>query len=138
MIIENKFKMNKVDLKLENTDVGFTASCNYTQIFQVFVNLLSNAVDALVEHKEEADRWVKIEFAPGEDSNKILVTDSGSGIPADIAESIFESFFTTKEIGKGSGLGLSLCKKIMKEHKGDITIDGSCKNTRFILDFPKA
>ncbi len=68
----------------------------------------------------------------------ISVTDSGKGIPPEIVAKIALPFFTTKEPGKGMGLGLSLSTRIAADHKGALKYDASSTNTRFILELPIA
>lgn len=88
------------------------------QLQQVFVNLLTNAIDAT---KGNGNITVGCSAADG--VVKAYVRDDGSGIPAAIKDRIFEPFFTTKEVGKGTGLGLFICHKIITAHKGEITLD---------------
>jgi signal transduction histidine kinase len=67
---------------------------------------------------------------------QLIITDSGNGIPPEIAKKLMTAFFTTKEIGKGTGLGLSISRKIIREHGGDLILDQTSKNTRFIIELP--
>jgi histidine kinase len=115
---------------------------NADRLEQVFINLLINARDAIEE------RWAGREFKPGDkritlkssagaDGVRVEVTDTGNGIPANIAGKIFEPFFTTKEVGKGTGLGLSISYSIVKEAGGDIRVStGNQTGATFILTFP--
>lgn len=132
--------------KLHNSDVevienlgkeSFKVSGNETKLFQVMTNLISNSCDALVSNIETDKRWVKVSYRSAGDRNEILIEDSGTGIPKDIQDNIFKSFYTTKDVGVGSGLGLSTCKKILKEHDGDIWIDNNSPNTCFVVSLPK-
>ena len=85
---------------------------------QVLVNLIGNARDALMTGTGPRRLDVRTMSSGGE--IRIMVSDNGPGIPADVMGRIFEPFFTTKEVGKGTGLGLSLCYGIVKEHGGRI------------------
>ncbi|WP_186644080.1 sensor histidine kinase [Fluviispira vulneris] len=104
-------------------------------LFQVLVNLIRNASDAI---ENLPDPWIKITW---EDLNakflKLLVIDSGTGIPENIREKIFDTLFTTKEPGKGTGLGLSLSKIILDKYGGKIELDNNYPNTCFVLTLPK-
>jgi len=87
------------------------------RLVQVFVNVLSNAIDA-----SPPQSVVQIHAVNNDDMVTIQIRDRGHGIPADKLEEIFEPFFTTKQPGEGTGLGLSLVYNIVKEHGGDINV----------------
>lgn len=133
-IVKAKLKKAAVVLTVDESLKDLTVNCNVTHIFQVFVNLMTNATDAMIDLDE---KWLKI--SGGVEGDKIIIrlTDAGTGIPQDIADHMFESFYTTKKLGKGMGLGLSLCKRIMDEHKGTIEIETDAPNTTFKITFPK-
>ncbi len=105
-----------------------------TEISQVLLNLVNNANDAVASLKE---KWVKIAVKDSDDWIEIQVTDSGGGVPTEVREKIFQPFFTTKEIGKGTGMGLSIAVGIMRGHHGDLKLDTQCSNTRFVIRLPK-
>lgn len=100
------------------------------QLAQVLVNLINNAIDAISDLDEQ---WIKVEILKDDDCILFRVTDSGGGIPSALADQIFTPFFTTKRIGEGTGLGLSLCHQILKKMQGDIFIDHSVPNTCFVV-----
>jgi len=87
------------------------------QLAQVFVNLINNACDAT-----GAEGTVTITGLSSKDGAQISVCDNGSGIDPDIREQVFEPFFTTKEVGRGTGLGLSLVYSIVTNHGGKVRI----------------
>ncbi len=104
-----------------------------TELSQVILNILNNAVDA-IEHMD--DKWIKISV---EDKNpwiEIRLVDCGGGIPASALGKLFDPFFTTKGIGKGTGLGLSISSSIIKNHRGELTVDTEVKNTCFVIRLP--
>jgi two-component system NtrC family sensor kinase len=96
---------------------------NPNQIKQVFVNLLTNAAQAIASTGRgghitvTAKRWL--------DGVAVSVADDGPGIPDELLPRVFEPFFTTKSEGEGTGLGLSICQGIIKEHGGRITLESS-------------
>ncbi len=90
---------------------------NPTQMEQVFLNLFSNAGEAM---KGEGE--IRVESKARDDRIEIKVKDTGPGIPVDILPYIFDPFFTTKVKGKGVGLGLSICHSIIKRHGGNIQV----------------
>lgn len=108
--------------------------CRPTQISQVLVNLINNAYDAIETTK---DPWIEIELIDEGDYSVISVTDSGPGIPHDIAEKILQPFFTTKPLGKGTGLGLSVSLGIIQSHHGTLMIDSQHPHTRFVIRLPE-
>ncbi|MEW5806701.1 MAG: response regulator [Acidobacteriota bacterium] len=103
---------------------------------QVFVNIYSNACHAM-EHSEK--KILTISTGSCNDSIFIRFSDTGHGIPAGILSRIFDPFFTTKEVGKGSGLGLSICYGIIAEHSGKISAESPPgEGATFIIELPKA
>jgi PAS domain S-box-containing protein len=105
------------------------------QIEQVLANLITNAIQALDNHLGK--RVVEVTTEKCGDKIRIVVADSGPGIPLQILDRIFDPFFTTKGPGKGTGLGLSICYSIMEEHKGKIWVESEVgKGARFIAELP--
>ncbi len=100
------------------------------QISQILVNLLSNAQQAI---KNLPEKWITLAVEESEDRVRISVTDSGKGIPKQVAAKIFEPFFTTKEIGEGTGLGLSISYGIASQLGGQLFLDSECLNTKFVI-----
>ncbi|MBC7540716.1 MAG: GHKL domain-containing protein [Bacteriovorax sp.] len=92
------------------------------------MNLLNNAIDA-IESAEE--KKIKISANIEGQFLEIRVIDSGIGIPLEIQNKILQPFFTSKEIGKGTDLGLSLSLTIIKNYKGELYLDPEHKNTCF-------
>ena len=67
---------------------------------------------------------------------KVEVSDTGKGIPEDIQSQVFDPFFTTKSIGKGTGIGLDVVKRVIDQHHGDITVESKPGNTKFVVCLP--
>ena len=114
---------------------GLALRCRGSEISQVLVNLLNNAFDAVEGRK---DRWVKIEMQCRGEWAEISVVDNGLGVPKAIRQKIHEPFFTTKEAGKGIGLGLSISRTIVDGHGGDLWLDEGAEFTRFVFTVPIA
>lgn len=126
-----KFRATGIELKIEDIP-PVSIICRPSQISQVLLNLFNNANDA-IEGIE--DKWIKLSFELIKDNRiLIMVTDSGHGIPHDVAERIMEPFFTTKDVRRGTGLGLSIAKGIIEAHGGNIWLDMEYPNTRFIIE----
>lgn len=112
--------------------------CHPAQMNQVFMNLLSNSIDALLEHQYPAQKQILIHTHQVSDKQVcIAIRDNGPGIPNDIQDKLFDPFFTTKPVGKGTGLGLSICYDIVKKHRGEIYLHSEIgRGTEFRLLFP--
>ncbi|MCB0384908.1 MAG: HAMP domain-containing histidine kinase, partial [Bdellovibrionales bacterium] len=110
--------------------------CREVQVSQVLLNLLSNAHDAVVD-SGASERWVEISVADIGDEVEFRVRDSGPGVPTENRYVIFQPFFTTKEVGAGSGLGLSISKGIAESHEGSLYYDGTSGQLAFVLSLPK-
>jgi C4-dicarboxylate-specific signal transduction histidine kinase len=120
-LVQEQLRIRAIEVSFDLHGVDLIVRGNPIQLEQVFVNLLTNARDALAD----ADRR-EIHIASRRDGDKVRVTlaDTGPGIPAEIEQRIFDPFFTTKEVGGGTGLGLSITYSIVKEHGGEIWVDG--------------
>jgi C4-dicarboxylate-specific signal transduction histidine kinase len=132
LLCENRIHNESTSLNIDfipNAEL----KCHAYQIIQILINLINNSFDATT-HLEE--KWIHISFETNEDFIKIIITDSGNGIPKENYNKIFEPFFTTKPINFGTGLGLSISKKIAMSHKGDLIYDQQNKHTCFILKLP--
>jgi signal transduction histidine kinase len=111
---------------------------NRSQLVQVLVNLLQNALDA-TQRKHYADGqptiWISATQANGR--SQVRIRDNGLGIKAEDLSKIFEPFFTTKDVGQGMGLGLSICYRIIAEHEGRIQVASEPGQfCEFALDLP--
>lgn len=92
-----------------------------TQITHVFMNLLSNAGKALVDLPPGVDKKISVRAVASDGTLTVSVSDTGQGIPPAVLGRVFEPFFTTREVGSGMGMGLSICHTIMEAHGGTIT-----------------
>lgn len=99
-------------------------------IEQILINLVNNAVQA---HENSVQPFIELKAFISENRKIIQVIDNGAGIPEEKIDKIFIPFFTTKE--KGSGIGLSFARQVMRLHKGSITVKSNEKKTIFTLKF---
>ena len=134
VICEHKLKENMIIVSLDPALTKIEIPCHFTQIFQVFVNLITNSVDAISDLPEKR---ITIKATDEVDKCVVRFQDSGLGIPEDEQEKIFNAFYSTKDRGVGSGLGLSLCRKILEAHGGSLQIDSSANRTTFVIKFKK-
>ena len=107
--------------------------CVGAQLNQVFMNLIVNAAQAIPDQGEIRLRTGR----KGDDHARISVTDTGKGIPAEDLQRVFEPFYTTKPVGQGTGLGLSLSWGIIERHHGHIDVHSEVgKGTTFTVTLP--
>src|SRR3989338_1970323 len=141
VILENSVKMAKhtIDFSLITIIPDFKKGCwisaNAGEMQQVFINLIINAIHALEE------KGGKLILSCYKDGNaiKVIITDTGTGIKKTHLSQIYNQFFTTKPVGKGTGLGLYVVYKIVTKYKGSIDVlSDEGKGTSFILTFPIA
>ncbi len=126
-IICKTFEMREYSLKANNITFSLSldrdlpdSMVDIYQLQQVFINIINNAEDAMVEKSGKGHISVKT----GTKNGKIFITfkDNGPGVKKDVINKVFDPFFTTKEVGKGTGLGLSITHGIITEHGGKIDI----------------
>jgi two-component system NtrC family sensor kinase len=139
-ILEDTLALRDYDLRVSNVrihlefaeDLPLTAADPH-QLQQVFLNMVNNAVDAILEKSTEGDLWVKT----GRNGDHLFVefVDSGPGVQD--ASRVFDPFYTTKPVGKGTGLGLSICYGIVTEHGGTIRVRNMpTRGASFTIELP--
>ena len=130
-----RLENHEIEIIIDKVSEDLQVYCRPVQISQVLLNLLSNSQHAVSQ--SAGKKWIHISFQEEENFVNLTLTDSGQGIPEQVAGKIFLPFFTTKELGVGTGLGLSISKGIMQEHGGDLILDKTAKNTSFIMKLPR-
>jgi signal transduction histidine kinase len=150
MILQNRLKpeVNTVQIKIvKDYEALPKVNCFPGPLNQVFMNLLTNAIDALEEHnKQRTPQDIKTNPSEIQISTSVIdldwvtisIADNGSGIPLEIQEQIFNPFFTTKAVGKGTGLGLSISYQIVTEkHDGKLYFHSTPgEGAEFIVKIP--
>ena len=112
-------------IRLE-VDGPLRVAVNPNELQQIFVNLLKNAVEAVIEaHGSAIAGGVVARAVQATDNVEIRISDAGHGIPADQQKLVFDPFFTTKEPGQGTGLGLNVVYRIVTKYNGQIWLDES-------------
>ena len=115
----------KVNVIYDLADDLLTVPADRQQLRQLFLNLLTNASDAMPHGGNLTVRTTPGELPERVDAVVAELVDTGVGISTDDLENIWEPFFTTKPEGKGTGLGLAICRRVVEEHRGTITIKSS-------------
>jgi signal transduction histidine kinase len=102
------------------------------------MNILNNAVDALLEKEDQVNKQIVIQTEKKSDRQiQVRISDNGTGISAEIKDKLFDPFFTTKAVGKGTGLGLAISYQIIEKHHGSIeVISAPGEGTEFLIKLP--
>ncbi len=127
LLLENECNFHPVYFRIETDTPNIRVEADEAQLFQVFINLIKNALQAVEDVAEP--RIIIRAYSSQNGRCEIKVIDNGRGIPPEIMEHIFVPFFTTKE--NGSGIGLSLSRQIIKNHGGTIDVVSVPGNTVF-------
>ena len=146
MVIQGALEMLAYELRTDSVEVTceFAAGlpplwADSHQLHQVLVNLIANAHHAMRKQPKPAPRRIRLASQLDREHQRVRLTvaDTGPGIAPEIREKIFEPFFTTKPAGEGTGLGLSLCRGIIEEHGGTISIQSEPgQGATFVIELP--
>jgi len=132
-LISTSLKQHSIELILDIENCSISGYPN--ELNQCLINIVNNAKDALLS-LDEKDRYIFISSVVVDNNVEISVKDTANGIPDDIINKVFEPYFTTKHQSQGTGLGLSMTYKLIKEHtKGDIVVKNEefeYNNTKYI------
>ena len=133
-LCSERFRIHSVKLSTPNVEAGLRVRCREVQITQVLLNLLQNAFDAV--SGVDGDKWISIGVESHAQNVLLSVIDNGPGVPHELRDRIMEPFFTTKPVGKGAGLGLSISRSIAQDHGGDLCYEKRNGHTCFSLTLP--
>jgi len=135
-LLQEQFRLREVEVTLDLGPEELVVLGNPIQLEQVFINLLTNARDAVADAPRKA---IRISGAVVAGAVEVAVADTGHGILPELEQRIFDPFFTTKEVGKGTGLGLSITYGIIKEHGGTISVVSPLgEGAAFLIHLPLA
>jgi two-component system C4-dicarboxylate transport sensor histidine kinase DctB len=132
-LYQDKLKETKVNINLENLQSLVTVKINPLKLDLVLTNIIQNAIDAMQQCTQPV-----ITIAMVSSYNKAIITieDQGDGINSRVMGQLFDPYFTTKDIGKGLGLGLSICYEIIQEYHGSIVAENRSQGARFTITLP--
>jgi C4-dicarboxylate-specific signal transduction histidine kinase len=134
-LMQEQLRLRQIEVQLHFPQETTFVFGNAIQIEQVFINLLTNARDALANVQRKV---ITITCEVEQDQVILRFCDTGPGIPAGLEQRIFDPFFTTKEVGAGTGLGLSITYGIIKDHQGTITVENHPgEGAHFVIRLPR-
>jgi len=131
VVLRSKAKAKSVELSIAVENALPRVNGFGSELNQVWMNLIDNAIDAVSEGGR-----VEVKATREQNSVRVRVIDNGPGIPAEIRERIFDPFFTTKAVGKGTGLGLDIVRRLVQRNNGEIEIETQPGQTEFRVTFP--
>jgi signal transduction histidine kinase len=133
IILSNRLKRTKLEKTFnECPDID----CMPSQLGQVVLNLITNALDASLAVRDAPSTIIRVSTETIDDHIHIQVSDNGPGISDKVKETLFDPFVTTKEVGKGTGMGLAISYNIISDHQGRIDVDSSPAGTTFTIVIP--
>jgi C4-dicarboxylate-specific signal transduction histidine kinase len=135
-IVSVQMQNHFIDVNFEHKQKHHTIGYK-NELEQVFLNLISNAKDAIIE-LDPKEMFINISIESDDQNIIINFEDSGGGIPDEIMSRIFEPYFTTKEQGKGTGIGLYMSKEIIERHlHGKLSVSNGKYGAKFTIELPK-
>jgi C4-dicarboxylate-specific signal transduction histidine kinase len=135
-LMQEQLRLRDIQVELDLGPTPLVVIGNAIQLEQVFINLLTNARDAM---DGSPHKVIRISGAVRDSAVDLTFSDTGPGIPVGLEQRVFDPFFTTKEVGKGTGLGLSITYGIIKEHGGTIAVaKGPGPGATFLVQLPRA
>ena len=137
-LLKARIAEDEIAIERRYDETPYVINAEDIRLEQVLVNIIGNAIDA-IGLQDGAERKISVDVIDAEENVCIEIVDTGTGIPPDVKDSIFDPFYTTKEVGKGLGLGLSISYNIVKDMRGEISaVNAETGGTKFTLSFQKA
>jgi two-component system NtrC family sensor kinase len=119
-LVQHHMENSGIELQLDLDPQLQAVQCDSAQIEQVILALTMNAIEAM---PRGGNLWIRTRSLPQSKQISIQIRDDGMGIPAEALKHLFEPFYTTKEGGKGVGLGLAISRNIVERHRGQIEVE---------------
>lgn len=134
-VVSDNLLGKNIKLNVDLAPRILVAEIQEVNLWQVLMNILINAIDASRE-SAHPEIWVSTDLV--DNHIEIRVRDSGPGVPKELEDKIFSPFFTTKTVGQGAGLGLSVARSVVQEHRGDLRLDRRICHSCFVISLPAA
>ena len=132
-----QLEQENIKVIIDSKESSYLVTGNQNELEQVITNIILNAKDAIKRIRKNGT--INVSFSQKGGQIYIKIKDDGAGVPKEIISKIFDPFFTTKDIGKGLGLGLSICQAIVEKHNGSLTVQSEINNgSTFTIQLPKA
>ncbi len=126
-------RKSEAEIRLPEIPNALCVRADALKLSQVLVNLFGNSYDAIADL---SDRWVELKIEADASWIAMKVIDSGNAIPQNVTSKLFDAYFTTKDVGKGTGIGLNLSRQIARRFGGDLYLDEKADHTTFVLTLP--
>ena len=133
MLLLHKIKKGNITMVKQFDEALPPVKALIGELNQVWTNLIDNALDAM---EANGQGTLTIRTERDREFVRVYIGDDGSGIPEEIKSRIFDPFFTTKEMGKGTGMGLEVVQRIIRQHNGSIKVTSQPGKTEFMVCFP--
>jgi len=135
--IEYQLTQDNIEVVIDSQEYFYPVMGNPNELEQVLTNIILNARDAIKEAKKRGHIYITL--CKQQHWIEVTIKDEGVGISKEVIAKIFDPFFTTKDVGKGLGLGLSICQSIIEKHKGKITVQSDPgKGSVFTIQLPES
>jgi len=128
--LETRPGFSNVTFSIDDVPPDLEVMSRPAELIQILYNLLGNSIDATISQEKP---WIKVLIRESDKMVSIIIQDSGKPLSENLVNQIFEPFYTTKEVGQGTGLGLSLCRQMAENQGGSLEYDFSYPNTSFCL-----
>ncbi|MEJ2880208.1 ATP-binding protein [Pedobacter sp. GR22-6] len=132
-MLGHKIRQGNVEIVEEFVDPMPPVRVYVGEMNQVWTNLIDNALDAMSQNQKGV---LTIKIITEDDFIKVSVIDNGEGISPELLSKVFDPFYTTKPMGKGTGLGLEVVQRIVRQHNGVVKVNSVPGRTEFIVCFP--
>jgi len=143
-LVRRAVEMVRYDQRARNAEVAYELAEHLPaievvedELTQVCINLALNAFDAMARNGDGRPRKLTITSAILDGAVRVTFRDTGAGVPRPLRSKLFQPFFTTKEVGQGTGLGLSVSYRILQEHRGSLALDDAVDDgAGFVFTLP--
>jgi C4-dicarboxylate-specific signal transduction histidine kinase len=134
-LLQEQLRLRDITVRLDLAAEDPVVLGNAIQLEQVFLNLLTNARDAVTQSRRKS---ITISSCCERHVVRVVFRDTGPGIPPGLERRVFDPFFTTKDVGAGTGLGLSIAYGIVRDHAGAISVDNAARRgATFVVELPR-